>query len=394
MNPGSSESGVSRSRRGSVVVATVLLAALATSAAGATAPRAAAPRVVLRWLQMVDDLHGYALSGQNPDAYRLLSTSDGGRRWTDVTPGGGTIHPSGPVGIVGEVTRLFSTKLRRGVFAVERSDDGGRSWRRSLPFSDGHGLGIGQPLAVDARHLYVAVDEGAAAGSAGEALYVSADGGHSWRFVSRTSVGGLRPRALPFGCDKNGFGFSTPARGWAGGYCAGGQLFFYRTDDGGRSWRRQSLTGSAQCACETSAPRFLTPRVGVLSVAGFTTNGGGAPFVRVFWTSDGGTHWRGSDPQAGRVAGPVSFAGARTAWLVTTSPGAIRGPFNRLFRTSDAGRRWQTLTLPFDADGYQLDALSPTVAYAFRTVNGNSSILRTHDGGRTWQAIRTVRATT
>jgi hypothetical protein len=47
--------------------------------------------------------------------------------------------------------------------------------------------------------------------------------------------------------------------------------------------------------------------------------------------------------------------------------------------------------LPFDAEGYQLDAVSATVAYALRAVDGSSSIRLTRDGGRSWQTIRAVR---
>lgn len=345
--------------------------------------------MVLRWLEMVDDLHGYGLSGQDTGAYRLLRTDDGGRRWQDVTPGAGTIHPSGPAGVHGRSTVIVSTRLRAGVFAVERSDDGGRTWRRSLPIRDEHGLGIGRPLLLDARRLYVALDEGSAAGSQAQALYRSDDGGRTWRFVSRTDVSGRRPRALPFGCDKNGFGFATASRGWAGGYCPGGPPFLYRTDDGGRSWRRQPLPGLAQCACNVSAPRFFTRRSGALDVIGFTMSG--KPLVRVYWTSDGGDRWRASEPPAGRASGAVSYADARTAWLTAGPPGGTGRRFDRLYRTSDAGRRWQTVALPFDADGYQLDALGAAVAYAVRPYPGRSSILRTQDGGRSWRTIPTSR---
>ena len=365
-----------------VAIVAVVLVVLAPAADARPTPLA------LRVLQMTDVAHGYALSGQNPEAYRLLHTDDGGRRWTDVTPGNGTIHPSGPITILGRM-RLFSTKVRQGVFAVERSDDGGSTWHRSLLFRNAHGQGIGQPFAVDAQHLYVAIDEGAAAGSQGEALYTSSDAGHSWRFVSGTSVYGSARGALPFGCDKSGFGFSTPTRGWAGGYCAGGQPFFYRTDDGGRSWSRRSLAVAAQCACETSSPSFFTPRVGVLYVSGFAMDGSGKPFVRVFWTSDGGAHWRGSSPRTGR-ASAVSFADARTAWVAAQPPGSLRGPFNRLFRTSDAGRHWQTIRVGFDAGNYAFDAVSATVAYALRTADASNTIVVTRDGGRTWRTIHAV----
>ena len=365
-----------------VAIVAVFLVVLAPAADARPTPLA------LRVLQMTDVAHGYALSGQNPEAYRLLHTDDGGRRWTDVTPGNGTIHPSGPITILGRM-RLFSTKVRQGVFAVERSDDGGSTWQRSLLFRNAHGQGIGQPFAVDARHLYVAIDEGAAAGSQGEALYTSSDAGHSWRFVSGTSVYGSARGALPFGCDKSGFGFSTPTRGWAGGYCAGGGPFFYRTDDGGRSWSLRPLAVAARCACETSAPLFFTRRTGVLYVSGFAEDGGGKPFVRVFWTSDGGAHWRGSGLRTGR-AGAVSFADARTAWVVAQPPGSLRAPFNLVFRTSDAGRHWQTVKVGFDAGNYTFDAVSATDAYALRTADVSSTIVVTRDGGRKWRTIHAV----
>ncbi len=372
------------SHRGATVLAVSALFAIVV----APVSNASTARPLIRWLQMTDAVHGYALAGQNTDAYHLLRTSDGGRRWTDITPGRGTIHPSGPLTILGNATRLFSVQLRHGVFAVVRSDDGGRSWHESLPFGDRRELGIGQPFAIDPRHLYVALDEGAAAGSSGQALYVSDDGGHSWRFVSRTSVSGRgSPPALPFGCDKNGYGFSTPTRGWAGGYCAGGPAFLYRTDDGGRTWRRQHLVAPALCACETAAPRFFTPSTGALYVQGFSANGGGTPFLRFYWTSDGGNDWRASDPHAGRASMAISLPDAQTAWVATTRPGHLRGPYNRLVRTSDAGRHWQTLTLPFDTANDRFDVVNPTVAYVFDAVNGSSSIRVTHNGGRSWQTI-------
>lgn len=380
------------SRAATIVAAAAALLVVIAPAAGAGTTRSQRSRpLALRLLQMTDGTHGYALSGQNPDAYRLLHTDDGGHRWTDVTPGGGTIHPSGAITIVGR-TRLFSTKVRQGVFAVERSDDAGSTWHRSLLFRDPHGYGVGRPFAVDARHLYLAVDEGAAAGSQGEALYTSSDGGHAWRLVSRTSVNGTRrPGPLPFGCDKSGFGFSTPTLGWAGGYCAGGPPFFYRTDDGGHSWSRRPLAVAAQCACETSAPYFFTPRLGVLYVSGFAMGGSGKPFVRVFWTSDGGAHWRGSGPRTGRTSN-VSFADARTVWVAAEPPGNLRAPFNRLVRTSDAGRHWQTIRVGFDAGNYTLDAVSATVAYALRTADVSNTIVLTRDGGRTWHTIHAVMA--
>jgi photosystem II stability/assembly factor-like uncharacterized protein len=366
-------------------VAVVLFSAILTQAAGAgVTQRTATPRIALRWIQMIDTTRGYALSGENPDSYRLLLTTDGGRHWTNVTPAGGTIHPSGPLSILGQ-TRLFSTRLKQGVFAVVRSDDAGRTWRRSLPFRDPHG-NAGQPFALDSAHLFLAVDEGAAAGSQGEALFTSSDGGHRWQFISRTVWNNPRRGSLPAGCDKSGFGFATQTHGWAGGFCAGGPPFFYRTDDGGLTWHRQPLPAPSQCACQTSAPLFFSRSLGALSVTGFATNGSGKPFARVLWTHDGGIHWRGSDPPGGRVD-DVSFADARNVWIIAQKRGNLRSPFDLLLRTDDAGGHWQTIKLPFDAADYRLDALSSTDAYGFKVTPTSNTIIVTRDGGRTWQTI-------
>jgi photosystem II stability/assembly factor-like uncharacterized protein len=342
----------------------------------ALAASSAAPaHVDLHWLRMLDSSRGYALSGDDPARYRLLSTSDGGRSWRQVT----AVHPSGPLSILGPA-RWFSTSLGQGVFAVERSDDGGRTWHRSASFRDPRGETAGQPFALDARHLFLAVDEGAAAGSQSQALYTSSNGGRRWRFVSRTSS--AEPGALPFGCDKSGFGFATVSRGWAGGYCAGGAPFFYRTDDGGRTWRRQALPAPRLCACETSAPAFFSSTVGAVFISGFAANGGGKPFVHVLWTHDGGTHWRGSGPPLGR-AETVSFVDARSVWITGQKPGNLRAPFDLVARTDDAGVHWRVTKLPFDAGNVGFDALSSTTAYAY----SSNVILVTRDGGRTWRRI-------
>lgn len=364
----------------------VAVIALVSVFGGAAAASSVTTRPVsLRLIEMLDAKHGYALSGNGVvNRYRLLQTTDGGHLWRAAAP----VSASSPVTIVGAKTRLFSTTLGKDTFAVERSGDGGRTWRRSRPFRDAIGAAaVGRPFAIDERHLYLAVGEGAAAGSSSEALFTSSDGGRSWHFRTRTST--TDPRLLPFGCDKNGFGFATPTRGWAGGYCAGGRPFFYRTDDGGRSWRRQALPAPQQCACETSAPRFFTSRIGVLYVDGFTTNGGGKPFARVYWTSDGGEHWRGSGPAVGRT-NRIAFSGPRRVWLTGQQPGNLRAPFDRLFRTTDAGATWQTTKLDFDASNYLLDPISGTTAFAAGSSDDATSILVTHDGGRSWTTIPTV----
>jgi photosystem II stability/assembly factor-like uncharacterized protein len=363
-------------------VALALAAVLLATGLAASGTRASAgpARPWFDWLHMTSAKDGYALSGRSSTRYLLLRTSDGGHIWRTVT----AIHPSAPPSVEG-ATILFSRSVGRHAFAVERSDDGGRTWRESVPVRNRFGVGAGTPRAVDRRHLYVEVGEGAAAGSEGEALYTSSDGGRHWHLESQTNVDGTRPGGLPFGCDKDGFGFSTPNRGWAGGYCAGGSPFFLRTTDGGRTWHSQRLPGAPRsCACETSTPTFFTRRVGVVSLSGIANGGAGKPFARVYWTADGGDTWRGSDPTSGRT-GPVDIASPHVVWLF----GRLAGDaprFPRLFRTSDAGRHWSSRHLPVNVGGDSPDAVTATLGF----VASGRSMWRTTDGGRHWTAIRAV----
>ena len=116
------------------------------------------------WLHMTSAKDGYALSGPDYRRRLLLRTSDGGHVWHVITVGGKTIDPSAPPDIQGR-TILFSRSVGHHEFVVERSEDGGRTWTESVPFA-----GAGTPRMIDAKHLYLGVGEGAAAGSEGEAL--------------------------------------------------------------------------------------------------------------------------------------------------------------------------------------------------------------------------------
>jgi photosystem II stability/assembly factor-like uncharacterized protein len=366
-------------RVGTAAVTIVLAAILAASGASAAA-KPTRPWFV--WLHMTSAKNGYALSGKNSSRYALLRTTDGGRTWHDILPAG--VIPSSPPDVQG-ATLVFSRKVGRHAFQVERSDDGGLSWAPSEVFRNRYGLGAGTPRFVDRRHLYLELGEGVAAGSEGEALYTSSDGGRRWRLVVQTNVNRTPPGGLPFGCDKEGFGFATPSRGWAGGFCAGGSLFFLRTNDGGRHWHRQTLAAAPKgCACEASAPVFFSHNVGVVWVTG-EDDVAGKWFARVYWTKDGGDHWRGSDPSTGRT-GLVDVVNENVVWMF----GRLSGDaprFPRLFRTTDAGASWHSVHVPVAVDaGDALDGVSSKLGFA----TAGSVIWRTNDGGRRWTAIHAV----
>lgn len=370
-------------RAGTAAAAIVLAAILAVSGTAASGKPA---RPYFTWLHMTSARTGYALSGPDYRRELLLRTSDEGRVWHEVTLRGRRIHPSAPPEIRGK-TILLPRTVGRHAFEVDRSDDGGRTWSKSVPVRNRYGFGADTPRLIDRTHLYLDVGEGAAAGSEGEALYTSSDGGRRWRLVTQTHVDGTPPGGLPFGCDKNGFGFATPSRGWAGGQCAGGSVFFLRTNDGGHHWHQQKLPGTPKgCSCDVSAPTFFGHRAGIVWVSG-ESDAGGKWFARVYWTGDRGHHWRGADPGSRRT-GLVDVVNQRVVWLfgrLRLSGDAPR--FRRLFRTTDAGRHWSSLNVPLTVSTVDaLDAVNSRLAFAI----SKAVIWRTADGGRHWTAIRAV----
>lgn len=203
--------------------------------------------------------------------------------------------------------------------------------------------------------------------------------------MSETDVARTPPGGLPFGCDKDGFGFATPTRGWAGGLCAGGGPFFLRTSDGGRHWHRQALRGASRnCECFTASPLFFNRRTGVTSTSGLSNSRAAKPFARVYWTTDGGEHWRPSNPTNGRT-GLIELVSPKVVWLFGRRAGnEPRLP--RLFRTTDSGRHWRSLHVPVTISDKSLDAVSATLGF----VSSRALIWRTTDGGRTWAAIHAV----
>ncbi len=132
-----------------------------------------------------DDIHGFALSPQDPErlyafviGHGLFVSADGGRNWTPL----GTALPQDVMSLAaagGEPEVLFAGSLGSGVL---KSVDGGRTWQ---PVNDGLGSRRVMTLAVnpaDRQVVYAGTDDG---------LYRSDDGGAAWRrlpFPGRNAV--------------------------------------------------------------------------------------------------------------------------------------------------------------------------------------------------------------
>jgi photosystem II stability/assembly factor-like uncharacterized protein len=166
----------------------------------------------------------------------------------------------------------------------------------------------------------------------------------------------------------------------------------FRSKNGGRSWTRAGLVPPA------SADGSTVPGVTTLLVDGRTPNtvyaglnsewdggkwnGGAAYRHAVYKTTDGGRTWRA----LGLIGQPVAISptGPQTVYAAA----GARGGESRLLRSTNGGRTWQPADSglpPTYLDALAFDPRAPGTVYA---AMGQRGIFASSDGGGKWRALR------
>lgn len=151
---------------------------------------------------------------------------------------------------------------------------------------------------------------------------------------------------------------ADPSTGWAGG-----TGWISRTEDGGRTWKKQYQgTGTVQqlfALNSQDAWAVISPDVSKPSIR------------QLFSTSDGGKKWSvvGQMPNAGFL----HFVSADEA-------------FSANARTTDRGKTWTLISIPDESVG---DAYFHDSEHGWVVTQGNGMIVvkSTTDGGRTWNKV-------
>ncbi len=159
---------------------------------------------------------------------RLVHSMDGGRRWS---PTGAPLLGAAFANRVDGWAFRPKNGIEYGRLVATR--DGGRSWHAAqdpCPRAQGKIAAL-----ASARHGWVLCLAEPGTGQQGKALFETTDSARHWRVVNRT---GSTPAGLP----GSGYaeGMALTARGFGLLWEARGDT--YRTTDGGRTWRRLSLT--------------------------------------------------------------------------------------------------------------------------------------------------------
>lgn len=253
-----------------------------------------------------------------------------------------TVDPQDPLAV-------YAGTLENGLLY---SLDGGESWNQA------RGLSIGrvQTVAVDPK------DKCTVYATRGNQIFKTDNCGRDWNqayFDPRTAlvfqaliVDWYNPRTLYAGTSE-------------------GDIF--RSDDGGKSWRRLQLV-----ARERVNSLAIDPRDSRVIYA--ATNGSG-----ILKTTDGGASWTA-------IADAFKdFEGAKRVTAVVVDPqlaGTVYAVSKYgILESNDAGATWHALTLPTPAGTVDIRALavhpkdSRVLVYAT-----NASLVVTRDSGATWTA--------
>jgi photosystem II stability/assembly factor-like uncharacterized protein len=310
-----------------------------------------------------------------------------GMAWREVGPyrGGRVVAVAG---VPGQPLVYYMGATGGGVW---KTTNGGLSWK---PLTDGQvktgSVGAIAVAPSDPNVVYAGMGESCIRGnvSNGDGVYRSTDAGKTWVHVGlretmqigRVRVDPRDPDLVYVAALGHTFG-ENPERG------------VFRSKDGGRTWSKvlfvDERTGAVDLAMDPTNPRVLYAAFWQVVRTPWSLESGG-PGSALFKTTDGGDTWKKLEGH-GLPKGPWGRVG------VTVSPArperlysVIEAEDGGVYRSEDAGASWKRVNddrkLRQRAWYYThvyADPAEPDTVYVL-----NVQLLRSKDGGKTFQAIR------
>jgi photosystem II stability/assembly factor-like uncharacterized protein len=347
--------------------------------------------ITLTQIKMLSLQKGWAVGHQGEGPDHILSTADGGKTWTDISPprlySPAQGQPPKALGAFWDQQRAWVIYQKpAGPFqkaqVIWRTEDGGKNWEMSCPLAL-TGLEIdfipGFFAFSDPNHGWLLVHLGYSMNHDYSHLFATQDGGETWERLLDPQDAGLQS------LHNTGMAFADAQFGWVSkdnlGVLAG--AFYEETTDGGHTWERAFLPAPDELdwnqkpsLCRLSSPRFLNPQSAALIVRckTFQESGfGDWAHTYAYTTQDRGKTWKHT-----RFDAPVKnllFINQNTGWALGRD----------IYRTSDGGLTWVKVK-QVTWDG-QFSFVDTQNGWAVARDEDEIALVFTEDGGNSWQII-------
>ena len=293
---------------------------------------------------------------------------------------------------VGVPGKLFTYYMGTTGGGVWKTTDGGTTWKN---ISDGYfnttGIGHIAVAPSDANIIYVGSGEGPVRGvktSHGDGVYKSTDAGATWkhmglkatRHISHVYVHPSDPNKVYVAAQGNPWG-PNPERG------------VYLSEDGGDTWRKilyvNENSGIADMTVDASDPNFMMVTSWDFNRKPWVVQSGG-PGSRVYKTTDGGANWKeitkGLPSLKGKMGIAISPANPKVVYMAIEALEREGG----VYRSDNGGESFhQTSNDPttFARAWYYMHIIAdPSDEDELWVMN--SSAMKSIDGGKTFTGMR------
>ncbi|HVE78224.1 MAG TPA: glycosyl hydrolase, partial [Gemmatimonadaceae bacterium] len=275
---------------------------------------------------------------------------------------------------------------------VWRTEDGGANWRNiSDKFFRTGSVGAIAVAATDPNVIYVGMGEApirGVASSYGDGVYKSTDAGRTWthlgldatRQISKVIVHPRDPDVVWVAAQGARWG-PTNDRG------------IYKSTDGGRSWKQvhslaEKTAGASDLTIDPTNPRILYAGYWDHQRLPWQVRSGG-PGSGIWKSTDGGETWK--KLTEGLPKGTMGKIGIAVSANPDRVYAIIEADSGGLYRTDDAGKTWRRMNedrlLRARAWYYTHITADPQNADVVYVMN--APLLRSVDGGRTFQTVAT-----